>query len=97
MEKNKKFGALLMLDDKHFEEMFKEGEKVGAERGLVYRTKTNICEELNSIFDNAKSHGYFTSGFILQDNQIELIFQRHPDQKEHHKKVEIANPDKYKF
>jgi len=99
---NKKIGALLIQSDEQLEMMLKDGEKqeFPIERGLVIGLPHNIGEIFNNIFNNVMDRGYFVSGFIINGKEIELIFQRHPEQSPDNKMGEkdfSNNPDKYKL
>jgi hypothetical protein len=67
-----------------------------AERGLIVRTP--IGKELFKEINKCIERGYFPCAFILEDGfNMEILFQRHPKQKEEHKLVELKTPEELKF
>lgn len=96
---NKKIGALIIQSDEHLEMMLKDGEKqeFPIERGLVIGLPHNIGEILNNIFNGVSDRGYFVCGFIINEDEIELIFQRHPEQSTKNKMVEDDKGNELKY
>ena len=67
-----------------------------AERGLFVRTP--IGKELFKEINKCVGRGYFPCAFILEDGfNMEIVFQRHPKQKEEHKLAELKTPEELKF
>ena len=66
-----------------------------AERGLII--KTPMGKELFKEINKCINKGYFPCAFILEDGEeMEVLFQRHPKQKEEHKLEERKLPEEFK-
>ena len=59
------------------------------ERGLIF--ESSIGKNLLNKMEFMKSKGYFYCGMIVEEDQIEMLFQRHPKQKDEQKLDETNN------
>lgn len=93
----RKFACAIIQEDKEFEELFKDGEEKGMERGLELSFKTkNISGDLHDMFEVMAQRGYYVSGFICKENnKLEFLFYRDENQKTNDKLTEKPIVEKY--
>ena len=89
--KPNKLAFHILSDNDHFHEFFTEAKREGIERGLVFRTESNIHQELYALMSKAKNQGYFPVGMILDGYNLEFLFKRHPKQEAQHRFDERPN------
>ena len=93
MEKmeNNKLAFHLLADNEQFEEFFTEAKEQGIERGLHFRTEVNLHKDFLYYLEKAKKQGYFPVGLILDGQNLEMLFKRHPKQEIKHRFVELKD------
>tara|TARA_B100000963_G_C22600695_1_gene660095 strand:+ start:976 stop:1281 length:306 start_codon:yes stop_codon:yes gene_type:complete len=85
INKPNKLAFHILADKEHFNEFFTEAKREGIERGLVFRTESDIHKELHTLMSKAKNQGYFPVGIVLDGYNLEFLFKRHPNQKAQHR------------
>ena len=79
---NKPFIALLSYNEEDVENILKEAEESGLERGLRIGTGFDFTTKLNGILNNLSNRGYHAVGMIFnKEKEIEFVFKRSSDQK----------------
>tara|TARA_R110000824_G_scaffold150773_1_gene321500 strand:- start:8 stop:301 length:294 start_codon:yes stop_codon:yes gene_type:complete len=81
---------LLHIGDTQSKEVLADAFDNGIERGLILKSK--VPNELLSEFKKVIKNGYFPVGCIINSddiNNLELLFHRHPHQKDSMKMPEF--------
>ena len=86
---------LLRVPTDEIEETLKDAQNNSkVERGVIMRAE--LGKEVFKHFELLKKRGYFPVGMILEDGfNVEFLFQRHPQQTDEMKMVEIKPPNPY--
>jgi hypothetical protein len=95
-EKKQKF-MMMSIHPTETEDTLKmlQDKETNCERGLMLRTP--VGKELFKEINKCINRGYFPCAFILEDGfNMEVVFQRHPKQKDEHKFVEMKTPEELK-
>jgi len=95
MAKQEKY-IMLHCGKEQASDVLKDGLAQGVERGLFIRTE--IGKQLNVEFEKIKKRGYFPIGIVSDDSfNVEVLFNRHPQQTEAMRMVELKNPQPYEL
>ena len=94
---SKKLGFIVVPNEEEFENFMKDAETQEVERGLVVRLESNVGKNLFDNFVKVKNQGYFPVGIVIDKFNMEIIFQRHPNQKDENKMVEVKIPEELKY
>ena len=87
MSKKDKY-IMLHVSEEQSEEVLQDGINQGVERGLIIRSQ--VGKLLNVEFEKIKQNGYFPIGCIIDDTfNVEILFNRHPQQTKEMKMMEI--------
>jgi hypothetical protein len=89
---------MIVIPNEQVDETLKDAlDSSEVERGLVIRS--DMGKNLYKEFNRLKAIGYFPVGIIVEQFgfNLEILFQRHPNQPKEGRLVEVKTPDELKY